>query len=336
VGERDRDDQRMTVLGAPRHPIQTSLPSWSRFVVEGGRRFVRVDARSQLGCVTHSELFLHGATQSIMCSADVRSTMLFGNTAYEGIGVAVQAYVRDASRLEGIRLVWQRRPDLQGIPGLWVHEQYADFTPVDFEVQIPDDVSPDYIRVTWVTNGYFGRTDITNFAVRDFYARTYPLTVPGTVSPDSYVFTQQTASNLLSSGSAVIWAHYLDTWNIPIKKGQPLDLFVSGEVVRGTMVNSDVARVPVIGYIGLKLLRRKDGGSDWLYSRIAASEDPTVLDGIDSFSIRRPAKNAYTQVEPLIFMIPNAVNNNIIQTRFNHNGFDLKLTVDDSVESGTG
>ena len=326
----------MTVLGAPRHPIQTSLPSWSRFLVEGGRRFVRVDARSQLGCVTHSELFTHGETASLMCSAKIRSSMLFGNPGYEGIGVAVQAYVRDASRAQGIRMVWQQRPDLAGNTALWVHDQFSSFTPVDFVVQIPDDVTPDYVRVTWVTKGYSGHADFTDFVVRDFYARTYARTVVGTPGPDSYAFTQQTASNLINNGGGVIYAHYLDTWNINIKKGQPLDLFVSGEVVRGTMVNSDVNRVPVIGYIGCKMLRRKDGGSDWLYARFAASEDPTVLDGFDSFSIRKPAANAYSQVEPLIFLMPNGVNNTIIQTRFDHNGFDFKLTIDDSVESGTG
>lgn len=334
----------MTLLGAPRHPTQIGLPSWARLRVDpNGRRYIRIDARSgPKGCITHAELFPHGETQAIMCSAMVRSTMLFGNALYEGISVVVQAYVRDSTKASGLRRVWQHRPDLEGKADLWVHETYADFTPIDFRVQMPENITPDFVRVVWISKGYSGQSDFTDFVVRDLYARTFSTSVAPTNSNDDYDFDYQLARDLFKSEdgvarSANIWAHYLATHVVRIKSGQPIDLYLSGEIVRATWVNDALNRVSLSGYIGLKCLRRKDGGSDWLFSQIGKGSDPTVLDGVANYNIRRPALNAYTQIEALFFVItPDYDDAGIILTRFDHDGFDMKITIDDSVESGTG
>ncbi len=335
----------MSVLGAPRHPIQTTLPPWSRFRTDpNGRRYIRVDSRGgPQGCITHSELFPQGETVSIMCSAMVRSSMLFGNELYEGIGVAVQAYVRDASAPSGLRrLPWQRRPDLQGDATLWVGKQFSDWTPVDFVVQMPENISPDFIRVSWVTKGYSGQTDITDFVVRDFYSRTFETRVAPTSGPNEYDFNKQLGRELLEAGDGSkrhvdIWAHYFATHVTRVKSGQPIDVHISADIDRATWVNNNVNRVPLHGYAGLKCLRREDGGTDWIFAHFDRGDDPTVVSGVTSVNVRRPAQNAYTQIEPVIFVIPTLLSGqSIIQTNFDHRGISMKITIDDSVESGTG
>lgn len=340
----------MAVVGPPRHPIQTTLPPWSRFQVSSsGRRFIELDARGgPVSAVTHQELFPHGETISLMCSAEVKGTLRRGSGSYEGLGVAVQAYVRDNSS-NGLRRVWQQRPDLLGDPKLWVTGSYSNWEKVNFVVQMPDGITPDYVRVSWIVRGNGGQVRLTNFEVRDFYARTYDTLIPAARYTDMFPRGRQLAPGFITgsdqselqrnSTSAVnsdIVARYFDSHFARIAKGQPIEVHLRGEV-RGTswLDNNISPNSHTIG-LALKLRREKDGGADWVKAPIPGGFI-TNHEGPIDFSVRSVALNGYNLIEPIVYMQPKLLNaySNVRQIQFDHLGLFMKITISDAVESGS-
>ena len=342
----------MAVVGAPKHPIQTVLPPWSRFEIDGsGRRYIEMDARGgPVSAVTHQELFPHGETISLMCSAEVQGTLRRGTDSYEGLGVAVQAYVRDSSS-NGLRRVWQQRPDLQGDPALWVSGNYSAWTKVNFVVQMPDGVSPDYVRVSWIVRGNGGQVRLTSFEVRDFYSRAYSTVVPPARYDDWVPNRRQYApgwvagsdrSELARRGTFAagtnIFARYLETFTPRVAAGQPIEIQLRGEIHQTFMQDEKFNPVDHFAGLALKCRRSSDQGTDWIKAPLDTGKTgQNLLSGEVSLSTNTVAFAGYNQIEPLIYMFParGYVVNNVNVVLFEHRGLEAKIVIHDAVESGT-
>ena len=239
---------------------------------------------------------------------------------------------------------------------LWVPGDYNDWTPVQFVVQMPEGISPDFVRVSWIVRGNGGQVRLTDFTVRDFFARTYETYVPSDVYEDYRGSNNPQFAPGFVGGtdrrrydfpglnrSGNIFAHYFDTHVTTVMSGQPIEIAIDGEIESEFIQDDDAGRPAHEFGLALKCRRRVDGGADWYRVALTTGDRDRFGSGSLSTSIRRPAYNAYTQIEPLAYwFIParrSTGNNNLSGIAFSvldHLGLSFKITIDDAVESGTG
>lgn len=318
----------------PRHDVQTTLPSGIRHGVENnGTRYIEMDAGT-LKWVTHTVTFPQGDTQALHISADVKTDMLHGNDTFEGVGPAVYAYNRNGSSQE-LNVIWQRSPETEGNADNWIGQQLSDYTRVIFIVQFPDNIRPEYVNVHWVARGYSGQVRIANFAVRDFYKRTYPAPLPSdTLGLSAFVYAYQTGwiysdyERGISIGQN-IYTLFLESFSVNIASGTPIRLTTDAHF-NDFRVSNNGGSVQAAHGVAIKISRGPD--IEWI--RMFASG--LLTDAADqqftlSNTIQRVTQRPITAISAVLWFVPQRLPTAM---QMGIDGGRVTIEVDDSALSG--
>jgi hypothetical protein len=284
--------------------------------------------------VTHTVTFPQGDTQALHISCDIKSDMQFGSAEFEGIGPAVYAYRRDGTS-NNLQVIWQRRPDTEGDPSNWIHEQSGTYRRVIFVVQFPDGVRPEFVNIHWMTKGFAGQTRFANFAARDYFKRTYKAAVPD----DTFgltAFTNQYAPGWIHANidrgislGQNIYALYFDSFSVNIPNGTPIRL--TADAAFGDFrAASGGTRLASAHGLALKVSRGPD--VEW----IKAYASDLLEDGANqrssiSISSGRITQRPITLIEPLLWWVSNGTPDTM---RMIVDGGLVTVEIDDSALSG--
>lgn len=321
----------------PRLPHQTVLPAGMRFGYEAdGREYVELDAGGTRW-FTNTVSMPQGDTQSLHISADVKSGMMHGNDTFEGVGPAVYAYVRDNANPVELSLIWEKRPEQEGLAKNWIGQALPNYTRVVFIVQIPDDIRPQYIHVHWVARGFSGTARISNVSVRDYPKRAYVKDLPvDTYGLNNFNLGFQQGWNYVdyANGNVIgrnVYTFFLDSFSVNIASGVPIRM--TSQAFYGNF-NISANGNPIEATYGLALKISRGGDIEW----IRISSDVNVPNSASSESIidntiQRTTERPVTLIEPVLWILTNQ---DATALAMQVDGGRVTIEVDDSIFSGVG
>lgn len=321
----------------PRLPVQTVLPAGMRAEYEAdGREYVELDSGGTRW-FTNTVSMPQGDTQSLHISADVKTDMLHGNDMFEGVGPAVYAYVRDLADPIKLSLVWQKRPDQEGLANNWIGQTLANYTRVVFIVQIPDDIRPQFIHVHWVARGYSGTARISNISVRDYPKRAYVKDLPiATYGLGNFNLGFQQGWNYTdyANGNVIgrnVYTFFVDSFSVNIASGVPIRMTSQAYFGNFNISNNGS---PIAATYGLALKISRGGDIEWIrISSDANIANSTNSESIINDTIQRITERPVTLIEPVLWVLTNQ---DATALSMQVDGGRVTVEVDDSILSGVG
>lgn len=320
---------------APYFPIDKPTPAWGRLITGDANRIAfEIDARGSglIGGVSPQILIPHGETVSLLSSAMVQSTMNASANGYEGISHDIQGYVTGPTGAP-VR-VWHNSPLTSGDPDKWVTDKFSEYRRVTFIDQMPENISPEWIKSTWITKGISGQVRLANFEFRDHYSRRYRTNISDSTWS---TFSLQLIDNLNNTGYPR-YAHirYLETIVARVAKGQLMTMETDMDIGSIEAYTSLPERAALSFGIGLKLTRTSDGGADWwIPSPVITGSERYISNHLFAKFDSLVALNAYRQIEIIAAVMPKGATSIVTGPTVSHNGLSLNIQINDSVETGS-
>ncbi len=324
------------MIAAPYFSVERPTPSWARLIAGDNNRIVHeIDARGSglIGGITPQVLIPHGETVSVLSSAMVQSDATSTANGFEGIGHSLQGFVRGPTG-SPVK-VFDNNILTNGDPSQWINDTYADSRRVTFIDQMPENISPEWMKSVWFTKTITGQTRFSNLEFRDHYSRRYKSAV-GATSWDENNFSLQTNQAMIVGRDVIALNNFIETVITDIRKGQNISLEMSTFIESASAFNVGSIRLPITIGLALKLTRVSGGGADWWATAVSSTPDDrdltdTLVERSESFV----AQNSYNQIELVMWVIhTNGSATDIGPLFIDHSGINMNININDSLETG--
>lgn len=302
------------MLSGPYHPLvrYDELPSWMRFTSGG----LQMDAEinQPFRGVSHRILLPQTGTVGYRANAIISQSSLASTAnGHEGIGIAVDGYVREGET-RNARRVYSNELTVAADPKLWVNGQWGTARDVAFIGEISSPERPDFLDVTYGIRGTGGSVTFDDLGFRYFYQRLREAKLGITDWTNVYYqssnpFTRRIAQGMAGGRDVELFAKDVAVWPLVALAGQRVNLDVVIDIDRAGIGHDTLSGGTANFNLGVAVrMVRRDGSVRWWGTGIA-SEDTTqymedkVLAKSDSFLLEKDIK----QVEPFVWMRPRNI-----------------------------